>query len=51
MKKDEIDLPQRTKHLDGIASRVQSEALLPILQECNELTAIFITLINRAKRR
>ncbi|HYY29614.1 MAG TPA: four helix bundle protein [Chthoniobacterales bacterium] len=30
---------------------VQSEALLQIVQECNELTAIFVTIINRAKRR
>jgi four helix bundle protein len=29
---------------------IQPEALLPIAQECNELTAIFVTIINRAKR-
>ena len=30
---------------------LQPEALLSIAQECNELTAIFVTIINRAKRR
>jgi four helix bundle protein len=30
---------------------VQPEALLSVAQECNELTAIFVTIINRAKRR
>jgi four helix bundle protein len=30
---------------------VPSEPVLPVAQECNELTAIFITIINRAKRR
>jgi four helix bundle protein len=29
----------------------QPEALLSVAQECNELTAIFVTIINRAKRR
>jgi len=29
---------------------VRPEALLPIAQECNELTAIFVTIINRAKQ-
>jgi four helix bundle protein len=30
---------------------VQPEALLSVAQECNEMTAIFVTIINRAKRR
>ena len=29
---------------------VQPEALMSIAQECNELTAIFITIINRTKQ-